>query len=177
MEYTNKQSLSIHVIFIMVIPVIYGIYRCFKYLCRNDSFSKMRDSTDSSSYSAPVAVTSHTRQAPGSARPSATRSDIPRQQRLFNTQVKIKQPYSRIGWDGQRTQMPMPHQSRQIDRDSPYHSNLSQSYTHHQTSTYSQHSNIPQPSAPYYREDSSDVPPNYNESMTFLIRDHKESAM
>lgn len=45
MEYTNKQSLSFHVIFIMIIPVVYAIYRCLKYCCRNDSFSKVSDST------------------------------------------------------------------------------------------------------------------------------------
>ena len=45
MEYNKKESLSFHVIFIIVIPIIYGIYRCFKYLCRSNSFSKLRDST------------------------------------------------------------------------------------------------------------------------------------
>ncbi|KAL7011250.1 hypothetical protein ACKWTF_014191 [Chironomus riparius] len=178
MEYYSKKSISFHVIFILVIPVIYGIYRCLKYLCRNDSFSKMRDSTDSSSYTAPVVVTSYTRQAPGTAHLSATRSDIPRQQKTSNSHVRIKKPFSRIGWDG--PQVPKPHQSRQLNRDSPYYSQLSHStqepYAPHQ-SNYSQKSNIPAPSAPYFADESVDIPPHYNEAVTFLTREHKESQM
>lgn len=58
---------------------------------------------DSSNYTAPTTVTSHTRHIPGTARPSATRSDIPRQQRSSNSNVRIKQPYTRIGWDVTQT--------------------------------------------------------------------------
>lgn len=70
--------------------------------------------------------------------------------------------------------------SRPINRDSPYYSQLSHSTQDNyspQTSNYLQRSNIQQPSAPYFRGNSVDIPPNYNEAVTFLTKEHKESQM
>jgi len=55
-------------------------------------------------------VTSHQRQVPGMVHASATRSDIPRKQRLSNSHIRIKKPYSKVGYDVHGTHMPMPQQ-------------------------------------------------------------------
>ena len=70
--------------------------------------------------------------------------------------------------------------SRQLNRDSPYYSQLSHStqvpYTQ-QSSQYSDKSNNPQPSAPYFTDEPVEIAPHYNEAVTFLTREHKESQM